>query len=61
MLKYCESNGINDLGENFWNKGRTQEIKERVLHVDNKDYEGDDDCECGCGCEEHAKEPALVK
>ena len=49
------------IGSNFWNKGRTQEIKERVLHVDNKDYEGDDDCECGCGCEEHAKEPALVK
>jgi len=26
------------IGSNFWNKGRTQEIKERVLHVDNKDY-----------------------
>ena len=25
------------IGSNFWNKGRTQEIKERVLHVDNKD------------------------
>ena len=24
------------IGSNFWNKGRTQEIKERVLHVDNK-------------------------
>ena len=24
---------------NFWNKGRTQEIKERVLHIDNKDDE----------------------
>ncbi len=24
------------IGTNFWNKGRTQEIKERVLHVDNK-------------------------
>ena len=24
------------IGNNFWNKGRTQEIKERVLHVDNK-------------------------
>ena len=22
------------LGENFWNKGRTQEIKERVLHLE---------------------------
>ena len=29
------------IGSNFWNKGRTQEIKERVLHIDNKD----DDCE----------------
>ena len=26
------------IGSNFWNKGRTQEIKERVLHIDNKDY-----------------------
>ena len=24
------------IGANFWNKGRTQEIKERVLHIDNK-------------------------
>ena len=27
------------IGTNFWNKGRTQEIKERVIHVDNKDDE----------------------
>lgn len=27
------------IGTNFWNKGRTQEIKERVIHVDNKDAE----------------------
>ena len=27
------------IGSNFWNKGRTQEIKERVLHIDNKDCE----------------------
>ena len=27
------------IGANFWNKGRTQEIKERVLHLDNKDDE----------------------
>ena len=27
------------IGSQFWNKGRTQEIKERVLHVDNKDAE----------------------
>ena len=25
------------IGSNFWNKGRTEEIKERVLHIDNKD------------------------
>ena len=25
------------IGTNFWNKGRTQEIKERVVHIDNKD------------------------
>ena len=29
------------IGSNFWNKGRTQEIKERVLHIDNKK-----DCKC---------------
>ena len=28
------------IGTNFWNKGRTEEIKERVLHLDNKDLEG---------------------
>ena len=27
------------IGTNFWNKGRTQEIKERVMHVDNKEAE----------------------
>ena len=27
------------IGSNFWNKGRTEEIKERVLHLDNKDDE----------------------
>ena len=27
------------IGTNFWNKGRTQEIKERIIHVDNKDAE----------------------
>ena len=28
------------IGTHFWNKGRTQEIKERVIHIDNKD------CDC---------------
>ena len=27
------------IGTNFWNRGRTQEIKERVIHIDNKDDE----------------------
>ena len=26
------------IGTNFWNKGRTEEIKDRVLHIDNKVY-----------------------
>lgn len=26
------------VGSNFWNQGRTQEIKERVLHLDDKPY-----------------------
>ena len=29
------------IGTNFWNKGRTQEIKERVIHIDNKDSDED--------------------
>ena len=41
------------IGTNFWNKGRTQEIKERVLHIDNKD---------ACECEhEHKKEKVNSK
>lgn len=26
------------IGSNFWNKGRTEEIKERYVHLDNHDY-----------------------
>lgn len=29
------------LGENLWNKGRTQEIKERYMHIDNHDWDGE--------------------
>jgi ribonucleoside-triphosphate reductase len=30
------------IGSNFWNKGRTEEIKKRYVHIDNYDYkEGD--------------------
>ena len=33
--KYRETEGSKDIGSNFWNQGRTQEIAERVLHIDN--------------------------
>ncbi|MBQ9280480.1 MAG: anaerobic ribonucleoside-triphosphate reductase [Clostridia bacterium] len=29
------------IGTNFWNKGRTAEIKDRVIHIDNKDADID--------------------
>ena len=28
-----ETIGSNDLGSNFWNQGRTEEIKERYVHL----------------------------
>jgi hypothetical protein len=31
--KYRETDGIKDLGDNFWNEGRTKEIQSRVLHI----------------------------
>ena len=33
------------IGSQYWNQGRTQEIKERVLHVSEHLHEG------SCGCE----------
>lgn len=33
-IKYLEREGIKDIGTNFWNQGRTEEIAERVLHLD---------------------------
>lgn len=33
VLKYWETKGIKDLGANLWNEGKTQEIKNRVLHL----------------------------
>ena len=48
------------IGSNFWNKGRTQEIKERVLHIDNKDYVEEDECKCGCEKHEHSEEKETV-
>lgn len=29
------------IGTNFWNKGRTQEIRDRVIHIDNKCADGE--------------------
>ena len=31
--KYRETEGAKDLGENYWNSGKTAEIKSRVLHL----------------------------
>ena len=33
--KYRETEGIKDIGSNFWNDGRTDEIAHRYVHVDN--------------------------
>ena len=34
VKKYRETEGIKDIGTNFWNQGRTQEIAERYVHLD---------------------------
>lgn len=34
LEKYRETEGKKDIGSNFWNYGRTQEIKDRVVHLD---------------------------
>lgn len=31
--KYRETEGKKDLGSNFWNKGKTKEISQRVTHI----------------------------
>ena len=41
------------IGDNFWNNGRTQEIKERVLHIDNRILEEEP--------EEETKEKVKIK
>lgn len=33
MLKYREIEGVKDIGTNFWNQGRTAEIKDRYVHM----------------------------
>ena len=43
------------IGTNFWNKGRTQEIKERVLHIDNKDFDAEKCTKCDENVEKHEK------
>ena len=47
------------IGSNFWNKGRTQEIKERVLHIDNKDDDEKEDCGCKQCQEEQSIQQAV--
>lgn len=39
VLKYRETEGIKDIGSQFWNQGRTQEIKERYVHLDNHEVD----------------------
>ena len=39
IVQIVEIETCSYIGANFWNKGRTQEIKERVIHIDNKDDE----------------------
>lgn len=33
-LKYLEREGIKDIGTNFFNQGRTDEIRNRYVHLD---------------------------
>lgn len=35
--KYRETEGIKDIGSNFWSQGRTAEIKDRVVHLDDRE------------------------
>ncbi len=37
LLKYRETEGIKDIGNNFWNYGRTEEIKNRYVHLGGDD------------------------
>ena len=32
-FKYYENRGIFDIGTNCWNQGRTEEIKDRFVHL----------------------------
>ena len=33
LNKYRETEGNKDIGSHFWNEGRTQEIRDRVMHL----------------------------
>lgn len=33
LSKYRETEGIKDIGTQFWNQGRTAEIFDRILHL----------------------------
>ena len=48
------------IGSQFWNKGRTQEIKERVLHIDNKDYDDEVEETCEHCHETHSEQKEAV-
>lgn len=39
--KYRETEGIKDVGTNFWNKGRTDEIAHRYVHLTDIDAKDD--------------------
>lgn len=32
-FKYWETSGTKDLGSQFWNQGRTEEIRDRFIHL----------------------------
>ena len=34
LLKYLEREGTKDIGTNFFNQGRTDEIRNRYVHLD---------------------------
>lgn len=40
LNKYREIEGSKDIGANYWNQGRTNEIKDRYVHLDVHEYKG---------------------
>lgn len=34
LINIGKTEGIKDIGSHFWNAGRTEEIKERYVHID---------------------------